>query len=103
MKIKKNDNIIVITGKDKGKKGKIRQVFPGSSGVVIEGVNIIKRHMKPRGQARQAGIIESEAPIHVSKVMIVCPKCSKPVRLKTQILEDGKHVRACSKCNEVIN
>lgn len=103
MRIKKDDTVLIITGKDKGKKGKIRQVLPKDGRVVIEGINIIKRHKKPRGQARQAGIIESEAPLNVSKVMIVCPKCSKPVRLKTKVQEDGKHMRICSKCNEVIS
>ena len=103
MRVKKDDTIVVITGKDKGKKGKIRQVLPKDESVIIEGVNIIKRHMKPRGQARQAGIIESEAPLHISKVMIVCPKCNKPVRLKAKVSEDGKRMRVCSKCNEVIS
>ena len=103
MRVKKGDTIVVITGKDKGRKGKIRQVLPKDESVIIEGVNIIKRHMKPRGQARQAGIIESEAPVHISKVMIVCPKCNKPARLKANVSEDGKRMRVCSKCNEVIS
>jgi large subunit ribosomal protein L24 len=103
MKIRKDDTVIIITGKDKGKKGKIRQVLAKDGSVVIEGINIIKRHKKPRGQARQAGIIESEAPVNISKVMIMCPKCSKPVRLKAKVQEDGKRMRVCSKCNEVIS
>ena len=102
MKIKKEDTVLVIVGKDKGKKGKVRQIMPDDGVLIIEGVNIIKRHMKPRGQARQAGIIEREAPVRVSNVMLICPKCSKPVRVRSRILEDGKHVRVCGKCDEVI-
>jgi large subunit ribosomal protein L24 len=103
MKIKKEDTVLVIVGKDKGKKGKVRQIMPKDNVLIIEGVNIIKRHMKARGQARQAGIIEREAPLQISNVMLVCPKCSKPVRIQSKILEDGKRVRICGKCNEVIN
>jgi large subunit ribosomal protein L24 len=103
MKIKKEDTVLVIVGKDKGKKGKVRQVMSKDSVLIIEGVNIVKRHMKPRGQARQAGIIEREAPLQISNVMLVCPKCNKPVRIKSKILDDGKRVRICGKCNEVIN
>ena len=103
MKIKKEDTVLVIVGKDKGKKGKVRQIMPKDNVLIIEGVNIIKRHMKPRGQARQAGIIEREAPLQISNVMLLCPKCNKPVRIKSKILEDGKRVRVCGKCDEVIN
>ncbi len=103
MKIKKEDTVLVIVGKDKGKKGKVRQIMPKDNVLIIEGVNIIKRHMKARGQARQAGIIEREAPLQISNVMLVCPKCSKPIRIQSKILEDGKRVRICGKCNEVIN
>jgi large subunit ribosomal protein L24 len=103
MKIKKEDTVLVIVGKDKGKKGKVRQVMPKDSVLIIEGVNIIKRHMKPRGQARQAGIIEREAPLQISNVMLICPKCSKPVRIQSKVLEDDKRVRICGKCNEVIS
>ena len=103
MKIRKEDTVLVIVGKDKGKKGKVRQIMSKDSVLIIEGVNIIKRHMKPRGQARQAGIIEREAPLQISNVMLLCPKCNKPVRIQSKILEDGKRVRVCGKCDEVIN
>jgi large subunit ribosomal protein L24 len=103
MKIKKEDTVLVIAGKDKGKKGKVRQIMPKGNVLIIEGVNIIKRHMKPRGQARQAGIIEREAPLQISNVMLLCPKCNKPVRIQSKTLEDGKRVRVCGKCDEVIN
>ena len=103
MKLKKEDIVIIVAGKDKGKKGKIRAVLSKDDAVIVEGINIMKRHMKPRGQARQAGIIEREGPIHMSNVMIVCPKCNKPVRVKSRALEGGKRVRACVQCNEVIS
>ena len=103
MKIKKEDTVLVIVGKDKGKKGKVRQIMPKDNVLIIEGVNIIKRHMKPRGQARQAGIIEREAPLQISNVMLLCPKCNKPVRIQSKILEDGNRVRVCGQCGEVIN
>jgi len=103
MKLKKEDTVVIVSGKDKGKRGKIREVLPKHDTVIVEGVNIIKRHMKARGQARQAGIIDREGPIHVSNVMIVCPKCDKPVRVKSRALEDGRRVRACGQCNEVIS
>ncbi|MFA5367705.1 MAG: 50S ribosomal protein L24 [Dehalococcoidia bacterium] len=103
MKIKKEDTVLVIVGKDKGKKGKVRQIMLKDNVVVVEGVNVVKRHMKPRAQARQAGIIEREAPVKISNVMLICPKCSKPVRTKSKVIEDGKRVRVCGKCDEVIN
>jgi large subunit ribosomal protein L24 len=102
MKIRKEDTVLVMVGKDKGKKGKVRQIIPKNNKLVIEGVNIIKRHMKPRSQTAQAGIIEREAPVQASNVMLICPKCGKPVRTKSKVIEDGKRVRACGNCDEVI-
>jgi large subunit ribosomal protein L24 len=102
MKIRKNDTVLVITGKDKGKKGKVRKSLPKEDKVIIEGLNMIKRHSKTKGQARQAGIIELEAPLKVSKVMIICNKCAKPARIGYRILEDGKKARICRACAEVI-
>jgi len=93
---------MVLRGKDAGKRGRVRQVLPSETRVVVEGVNIIKRHTKPRGVARQAGIIEREAPIHASKVMLVCSKCNQPTRVGRRILDDGTKVRVCRKCQEVI-
>jgi len=103
MNIRRNDTVIVIAGKDKGKRGKVRQALPDESRVVVEGVNMVKRHMKPRGTAKQAGIIELEAPIHVSDVMILCSKCSRPTRTSTSIVEDGNKVRVCRRCGEMID
>jgi large subunit ribosomal protein L24 len=103
MKIKKEDNVLVIAGKDRGKKGKIRKALPDENRIVIEGINMIKRHARARGQARQAGIIEREAPINVSDVMLICNKCNKPARVGYRILDDGKKVRVCRNCKEVID
>jgi large subunit ribosomal protein L24 len=101
--IKKNDTILVITGKEKGKKGRVLSVSPLKDQLLIEKVNIIKRHMKPTRKYAQGGIIEKEAPLHISNVMLVCPKCSKPTRLGNSLLQDGRKVRMCKKCREVID
>ena len=103
MKIRKNDTVLVITGKDKGKKGKVRFSHPKDEQVVVEGINFIKKHAKAKGRARQAGIIELEAPIHISNVMLLCNKCNRPIRIGFQFLEDGKKVRICRSCREVID
>ncbi|UCH42632.1 MAG: 50S ribosomal protein L24 [Dehalococcoidales bacterium] len=103
MKIKKNDNVLVINGKDRGKKGKVRFAYPKKERVIVEGINFIKRHTRARRQVRQAGIIEREAPIHVSNVMLLCSKCNHPARVGYRYLEDGRKVRICRVCNEVID
>lgn len=103
MKIRKNDPVLVIAGKDKGKKGKVRLAFPQGNRVIVEGINMIKRHSRARGVARQAGIIEREAPIPVSRLMYLCPKCNHPARIGSRFLEDGKKVRCCRACHEVID
>jgi large subunit ribosomal protein L24 len=103
MKIRKNDNVLIIAGKDRGKKGKVRKALPREDKVIIEGLNTIKRHSRTKGQAKQAGIIELESPLHVSKVMIICSKCAKPARVGVRFLEDGKRVRFCRACSEVID
>ncbi len=103
MKIRKNDSVIIIAGKDRGKKGKVRRTFPKEDKVIVEGLNMIKRHSRARGAARQAGIIELEAPIHVSNVMLLCDKCAKPTRVGFDFLADGKKVRICNSCGEVID
>src|SRR4030042_3744066 len=98
MKIRKNDTVLVVAGKDKGKKGKVRRALPKEDKVVVEGGNMIKRHSKTKGQARQAGIIELEAPLDVSKVMLICNKCNHPVRVGFRFLENGKKARLCHAC-----
>jgi large subunit ribosomal protein L24 len=102
MKIRKNDTVLVIAGKDVGKKGKVRKALPGQNKVLVEGVNMIKRHSRAKRQARQAGIIELEAPVPVSNVMLVCDKCDKPARVGYRVLDDGKKTRFCRSCDEVI-
>ncbi len=103
MNIRKNDTVIVLSGRDKGKKGKVRFAYPRKETLIIEGVNFIKRHARATRQARQAGIIELEAPLHISKVMLMCDKCSRPARIGFRFLEDGKKVRFCRACDEVID
>ncbi len=98
--IRKNDVVIVTTGKDRGKKGRVIRVIRDKDRVLVEKVNFIKRHTKPSGTQRQGGILEKEAPIHVSNVMIFCEKCGKGVRVKNQRLEDGNSARLCGGCGE---
>jgi large subunit ribosomal protein L24 len=102
-RIKKDDKVKVITGKEKGKMGKVLRVLRDKERVIIENVNFVKRHTKPGGQTRQGGIIEKEASIHWSNVMLICSKCINPVRVKMQRLEDGKMVRVCRKCGEIVD
>lgn len=101
--VKTGDLVYVLTGKDKGKRGKVIKVFPDKGRVTVENVNIVKRHTKPRKADQQGGIIEKEAPIHSSNVMLVCPRCDKPTKVGKQILENGQKVRVCKKCKEVID
>ena len=103
MRIRRDDTVVIITGKDRGKKGKVRRAFPDEDRVVVEGLNMIKRHSRARRATRQAGIIELEAPIHVSDVMLVCNKCGNPTRISFRFLDDGKKVRTCSSCREGID
>ncbi len=102
MKIRKNDTVLVVTGKDKGKKGKVRFAYPDEQRIMVEGVNMIKKHAKARGQVRQAGIIEREAPISVADVMLLCSKCNKPSRVGSRVLQDGRKARVCRNCGEVV-
>ena len=101
--LKKDDKVKVIAGKDKGKIGKVLKVQQKKNRVLVENINMIKRHSRPSAANRQGGIIEREAAIHWSNVMLMCNKCMAPVRIKTQILEDGKKKRVCPKCDEFID
>jgi len=103
MKIRKDDSVIIIAGKDSGKKGKVRRVLPREDRLIVEGLNMVKRHSRARRAVRQAGIVEMEAPVHVSNVMLVCGKCGRPTRVGARFLTDGKRVRVCSSCREVID
>jgi large subunit ribosomal protein L24 len=100
--IRKNDTVMVVAGDDKGKKGRVLSLMASESRVVVEGLNMIKKHLKPSKQQQQGGIIEKEAPLHRSNVMLVCPKCSKPTKIGNKILENGKKIRDCKQCGEVI-
>lgn len=103
-RLKKNDKVKVITGKDSGKIGKVLKVVTKSNRILVENVNFVKRHSKPSAANRQGGIIEKEAPIHISNVMLMCNKCLAPVRIKMTVLEqDGKKKRVCRKCGEMID
>lgn len=102
MNIKKDDMVLVITGKYAGKKGKVLSVMPASDRLVVEGVNVHKKHQKPTQDLPQGGIIDAEGPIHRSNVMLVCPKCQKPTRIRAKMTGDKK-VRVCVKCGEAID
>ena len=97
MNIRKGDKVVVISGKDKGKEGKILVADPKAGKVIVEGVNVASKHQKPRKQGEEGGIIKMETPIYACKVMVVCPKCGKATRVAHKI-EDGKKVRVCKKC-----
>ncbi len=100
---KKDDKVKVLAGKDKGKIGKILNVNRKKSRVLVEKINMVKRHSKPSAQSKQGGIIEKEMPIQWSNVMVMCNKCVTPARVKMQRLEDGKKIRICAKCGEALD
>jgi large subunit ribosomal protein L24 len=103
MHVKKGDTVMVTTGKEKGKSGKVLTVYPEKASVIVEKVNFIKKHSRPTQKAPKGGIIEKEGRLHVSKVTIVCPKCNRPVRIRNNRLDDGKRVRACARCGEILD
>jgi large subunit ribosomal protein L24 len=100
-KIRSGDTVLVVSGRNKGQQGKVRRNLIAENRVVIEGVNIVKKHIK-RGRARQAGIVEVEAPLHVSNVMLICPKCQQPTRVGVRKDADDSNERYCKKCEETI-
>ena len=102
MKIRKDDKVVVLSGRDKGKEGKVLSADPKNGKIVVEGVLVASRHQKPRKQGEEGGIIKRETPIYASKVMLVCPKCGKPTRPAFRILDDGSKTRVCRKCGETI-
>ena len=103
MKIKKDDNVLVIAGKDKGKTGKVRFAYPEKNTAIVEGINFQKKHSKAKGSVSQAGIIEREGTINISDLMLICKRCNKPARVGYQTLEDGRKVRVCRVCREVLD
>jgi large subunit ribosomal protein L24 len=105
MRIRSGDTVLVIAGKERGKTGTISRVLPKEDRVVVGGVNLVKRHMKPRPGVAQAGIIEKEAPLSAANVMLLCPSCNKPTRIGHRFEGEGENtrkVRYCKRCNEVI-
>ncbi len=102
--IRKNDNVLVIAGRDRGKRGRVLQILPEKNRLIVEGVNLIKRHTRPNPQRQiKGGIVEKEASLHASNVQLVCPECAAPTRIGRQILGDGRKVRICRKCKGVVD
>ncbi|NLZ54385.1 MAG: 50S ribosomal protein L24 [Thermoanaerobacteraceae bacterium] len=103
VQIKKGDTVCVLSGKDKGKKGKVIKVLPRKKKAIVEGVNMATKHQKPTPGIKQGGIMQIEMPIYTSKLMVVCGKCNKPTRVGYKMLDDGSKVRICKKCEEVLD
>jgi large subunit ribosomal protein L24 len=102
--IRRNDTVVVITGKDRGKRGRVLKILPVKNRLIVEGVNFIKRHTKPNPQRNiKGGIVEREASLHTSNVQLVCPECGSPTRIGRRILGDGRKVRICRKCEGVVD
>jgi len=101
--VKKGDQVAVVSGKNKGKRGKVLRVIPATQRVIVEGVNMVKKHQRPTQKVMQGGIIDKEAPLSASVVMIWCPKCQEPSRTGSKVLDDGKKVRTCARCGEVLD
>ncbi len=103
MHLKKDDQVVVISGKDKGKKGKVLMAIPKKNRVLIEKVNMLTKHTRPKKQGQTGGIIHQEGPINASNVMLVCEKCKKATRIAYKVLNDGSKVRVCKKCGETFD
>jgi len=103
MQIKKNDTVLVTTGKEKGKRGRVIAVFPKENRLLIEKLNMIKRHTRPNQQLRQGGIVEKESPISAANVMLICSKCDKPTTVSRQAQGDGARVRVCRTCDATLD
>ena len=103
LKIKKGDTVLVVSGRERGKSGKVTRVAPDHRHLFVERLNVVKRHQKPRGQQGGGGIVEKEAPLPISNVMYLCGKCNEPVRVGRKRLEDGRRVRVCRACGEQID
>ncbi len=102
-RLKKGDIVILISGDDRGKKGKILNMNKKKNSIIVEGANLIKKHMRPRKQGEPGGIIEKESPVHISNLKLICPKCGEPTRVQKTRLENKKNIRVCNKCNEFID
>ena len=101
--IRKNDNVVVITGRDRGKSGKVLRVIPEKDRALVERLNLVKRHTKARGPQSPQGIVEKEAAIHLSNLMILCDRCNAPVRMGKRVLDDDRSVRVCRRCGEQLD
>jgi large subunit ribosomal protein L24 len=101
--LKKNDLVMVVAGKEKGKTGRILRILTKKDRAIVEKINFVKRHQRPSGQQRQGGIIEKEGPLDLSNLMLVCDSCNRPVRIGRKLLEDGKKARYCKKCGEIFD
>ncbi len=101
--VKKDDMVMIIAGKEKGKSGKVMRIFPGKGRLKVEGLNVVKRHTRPSRTNQEGGIVEKEAPLDASNVQLLCGACSKPTRTGIRVLEDGSKVRYCKKCNEIVD
>lgn len=99
--IKRGDQVLVLSGKDAGKSGRVLAVMPRDGRAIVEGINFVKRHTRPRQELPQGGIIEKEAPVHLSNLKLICPRCGQPTRTGRRRLENGQKVRICKKCGEV--
>ncbi len=102
VKVKKEDMVVVITGKDRGKRGKVLKVFPQRERLIVEGLNLMKRHTRPNPPQQQGGIVEKEAPLHISNVMLYCSKCNRAAHVGRKLLSDGTKVRYCRRCGEMV-
>ncbi len=102
-RIKRDDVVLVTQGKERGKQGQVREVFSGKQRVVVQGLNMVKRHQRQRSERTPAGIIEKEAPIHASNVKLICRACQKPVRVRFRVRSDGVKVRVCRACDQDID
>jgi large subunit ribosomal protein L24 len=101
-KIKRNDIVKVVSGKDKGKQGKVLRVFRSSNRAIVERINLVKKHLRRRREDQQSGIVAVESPIQVSNLMVICKHCNKPARIGFTILKDGTKSRLCKKCKEIV-
>ncbi len=102
--VRKNDNVMVVGGKDRGKRGRVLRVIPGRNRVLVEGINFIKRHTRPNPQQNvKGGVVEREASLHASNVQIICPECGAATRIGHQLLDDGRKVRVCRKCDGAVD
>ena len=102
-RVRKNDTVMIVTGRERGKTGKVLRIMPSTTKAVVERLNMVKRHTKARGPQSPHGIVEKEAPIHLSNLMIMCDRCNAPVRMGKRALEDGRRVRVCRRCGDQLD